>query len=373
MYRKKKGSKKRRNTSRGERRFAAGIMLLLLSVALNGAAVKIPEFADWYSEHIYTVTSGIFSRISGIVPFSAAELCLYTLIILILGTGIHAVFMRKRIRFSLFCWFGGVFLTVSVLVFLYVANCGINYHRTSFAVKADMVPEGYSVEELRETCVWLTGEVERTAGSVGRNEKGELKLEGDVRQEAVQAMSGLGEQYPDLSGYYPKPKPVLLSELLSYQKITGIYMPFTVEANYNADMPAYDKPFTMCHELSHLKGFMQEEEANFIAFLACMNSESEVFRYSGALSAWEYAMNALWKADPVMWEEVRGKLDQQAEVDLSADDRFWAQYDGSVAEVSNRMNDAYLKANGQDQGVKSYGMMADLLVRYYKYHVSGGV
>lgn len=372
MYRKKKGSKKRKNTPGGERRFAAGIVLLLLSAALNGAAVKIPAFADWYSEHIYRVLSAAFSRISGIVPFSLAELCLYTLMFLFLGTGLHAVYMRKRIRSALFCWFGGVFLTLSVLVFFYVINCGINYHRTSFAVKADMTPEEYSVEELRETCVWLADEVKRTAGSVERDENGELKLEGDVRQEAVQAMLGMGEQYPDLSGYYPEPKPVLVSELLSYQKITGIYMPFTVEANYNADMPAYDKPFTMCHELSHLKGFMQEEEANFIAFLACMNADSEVFQYSGALSAWEYAMNALWKADPAMWKEVRGTLDGQAEADLSADDRFWAKYDGSVAEVSNRMNDAYLKANGQDQGVKSYGMMADLLVGYYKDHVCGG-
>ena len=87
---------------------------------------------------------------------------------------------------------------------------------------------------------------------------------------------------------------MILSEVLSYQGLTGIYLPFTVEANYNGDMPAYDKPFTVCHELSHLRGFMEEQEANFIAFLACIGSERTDFQYSGYLSGWVYCMNALY-------------------------------------------------------------------------------
>ena len=38
-------------------------------------------------------------------------------------------------------------------------------------------------------------------------------------------------------------------------------------------MVSYNLPFTTCHELSHLRGFMQEEEANFIGFLACVNAD----------------------------------------------------------------------------------------------------
>ena len=157
---------------------------------------------------------------------------------------------------------------------------------------------------------------------------------------------------------------MLVSEILSYQKLMGIYAPFTIEANYNQDMPSYDFPFTMCHELSHLRGFMQEEEANFISFLACRESDMTEFQYSGTLSAWEYAMNALYRADPKVWQEVREGLSKAAEPDLRADDQFWSEYDGSVAEVANMVNDTYLKANGQKQGVKSYGKMTDLLVAY---------
>lgn len=178
-------------------------------------------------------------------------------------------------------------------------------------------------------------------------------------------MQSLGRTYPSLQGYYPAPKPVLVSEILSRQKLMGIYSPFTIEANYNQDMPAYDLPFTMCHELSHLRGFMQEEEANFISFLACRASALAEFQYSGTLCAWEYVMGALYRADPDIWQEVRNTLDPSAEPDLKADDVFWAQYDGRIAEAANLMNDTYLKANGQTQGVQSYGQMTDLLVIYY--------
>ena len=88
------------------------------------------------------------------------------------------------------------------------------------------------------------------------------------------------------------------------------------------------------------------------------------FQYSVTLSAWEYAMNALYRADPKVWQEVREGLSKAAEPDLRADDQFWSEYDGSVAEVANMVNDTYLKANGQKQGVKSYGKMTDLLVAY---------
>ena len=86
-----------------------------------------------------------------------------------------------------------------------------------------------------------------------------MTLEAPEGEGAVEAVHGLAEEFPALEGYYPQPKKLLLSEFLSYQGLTGIYSPFTVEANYNGDMTAYNIPFTTCHELSHLRGFMQEE------------------------------------------------------------------------------------------------------------------
>ena len=182
---------------------------------------------------------------------------------------------------------------------------------------------------------------------------------------AVGAMHGLAEEFPALEGYYPQPKKLLLSEFLSYQGLTGIYSPFTVEANYNGDMTAYNIPFTTCHELSHLRGFMQEEEANFIAFLACIQSDRTDFRYSGYLSGWVYCMNALYRTDHEAWQEVRLLLAEEAEQDLEANSAFWDAYEGRISEAADKINDTYLKANGQADGVQSYSRMVDLIVAYF--------
>lgn len=95
---------------------------------------------------------------------------------------------------------------------------------------------------------------------------------------------------------------------------------------------------------------MQEEEANFIVFLACKDANRIDFQYSGYLMGWIYSMNALRMTDADAWQEGRQRLDSQVDADLEANNRFWAAHDGAVAEVSNKVNDTYLKANGQSAG-----------------------
>ena len=40
-------------------------------------------------------------------------------------------------------------------------------------------------------------------------------------------------------------------------------------------------------------------------------------------------------------------------------------YEGQVEEAFDSINDSYLKFNLQENGVKSYGMMVDLMLAYY--------
>lgn len=179
-------------------------------------------------------------------------------------------------------------------------------------------------------------------------------------------MQAASEAFPALGGFYPQPKPVAVSRILSVQQLCGIYSPFTIEANFNRNMPDYNIPHTICHELSHLKGFMREDEANFIGFLACISSEDQAFQYSGYLTGWVYAGNALAGVDRDGYIELHGRLCDQALADLAENNAFWDRYEGKVAEVSNQMNDVYLKINRQEDGVKSYGRMVDLMLEYYR-------
>ncbi len=360
--------KQKQEEKRAGLRILAAAILLAASAVLMVTAAQVPEFAEWYSRTIYPWLVAIVGRGLGIVPFSVAELCLYLLLI---WFAVSAVFLIKGcIRYGnggrrTFSWFSGVILAVGILAFLYTVGCGINYHRESFSEEEGIVTFRYSTEELKEVCVRLTEEVNILSGEISRGESGIMELDAPEGEGAVEAMEKLAETFSSLEGYYPQPKAVMLSEILSYQGLSGVYSPFTVEANYNGDMTAYNKPFTVCHELSHLRGFMEEKEANFIAFLACTGSERPDFRYSGYLSGWVYCMNALYRTDPEVWQEVRETLALEAEPDLAANNAFWDRYEGVISETSDLINDTYLKANGQTDGVRSYDRMVDLIVAYH--------
>lgn len=374
-------------------RILAAAVLLILSAALMILAAQAPDFAEWYSEHIYPVFVGSLGRIWGVFPFSVSEICLYLLLAaLIVSLCVLAVRVvralagkgvlseenisaetrgtEKGLRSAaviraVTAWVSGILLAAGILAFLYTVCCGINYHRRSFSEEEGIITYNYTAEELKEVCLWMTEGVNSLADEVSRDENGVMRLDAPEGEGAVDAMYSLAEEFSALEGYYPQPKKIIVSEILSYQSLTGVYSPFTVEANYNGDMTAYNIPFTTCHELSHLRGFMQEQEANFIAFLACIGSDRTDFQYSGYLSGWVYCMNALYRADYESWQEVRALLDTAADPDLAANNAFWAAYRGPVSETARRVNDTYLKANGQADGVQSYDRMVDLIVAYF--------
>lgn len=344
-------------------RMAAAVLLLAISASLMALAAGQPRFAEWYSENIYSVLVNSVGRLWGIFPFSVSEMALYLMIAAFLLS--LAMTLRKGIRGAA-AWLSCILLAAGILAFLYTICCGINYHRKSFSQEEGIITYRYTVQELKDICLWLTEEVNALSSEVDRDSNGVMTLEGSEGEGAVEAMHGLAEEFSVLEGYYPQPKKLLVSEILSYQGLTGVYSPFTVEANYNGDMTAYNIPFTTCHELSHLRGFMQEEEANFIAFLACIQSDRADFRYSGYLSGWVYCMNALYRTDYEIWQEVRLLLEDEAEPDLEANSAFWDAYEGRISETADRINDTYLKVNGQADGVQSYSRMVDLIVAYFE-------
>ncbi len=226
--------------------------------------------------------------------------------------------------------------------------------------------EQSSVEELEGLCASLADGLGQARAEIGEGADLATGAGADFdryAQSAVAATARLAEQYPVLDRpFYSEPKPVLASGLMSDAGIAGMFFPFTMESNINDDIPLFTLPSTMAHELAHQCGFMREDEANFIAYLTCKQSDDPLVRYSGLYLAFSHSLSALRRVDPQAASALRASLPEAVQRDIEGNARFWAQHEGAVSDASQAMNDAYLKANNQADGVSSYGRMVDLLL-----------
>ena len=373
---KKRKHRKQKRVSAALIRVIAAAVCLAAAFGLLALARQTGWFADWHTTHVYPLFVGTLGRFCDLFRFSVVEILLYALIVTVLitlvvsavrvGKNLHAKRGKKAFA-PLGHWASHVVLTAVALFLLYVLTCGINYERTAFSAEAGLHRQPVSTEDLRLTCEVLIAEVNAEVAAVPFDEAGSSVMPEDGEAIAKVCMERLSENYPCLQGFYPHPKGLLVSRILSVQELAGVYSPFTVEANYNREMPTLEKPLTLCHELSHLRGFMREDEANFIAYLACRTSDNAVFRYAGSQIALTHCLNAYYRAAGAdRYWEVYAQLDERAVQDRRLQAQWWDQFEGPIAETSQKVNDSYLKANNQTEGVKSYGRMVDLLVAYVK-------
>ena len=413
-----------------------GFCIVALVVLLNAAAWNSTAFSDWYITYIFPVWVNLYGRVTGFFPFSVGEWMLaagVVLVVLALGIGMiwagvgitmalrsglrQTVYRTKKMtksvdaegtgsgtgdggktkamdafrRFSrrFYRFFVYVLLIVSLVMTL---NCFILYHASTFSEHYFGEDEGeYTLVELigiynmvAERCNYFAQVIERDesgmalyGGSVGAG--GELL---DMADTARMLMRQLGETYPQLDGFYPRPKALLSSDFMCQQHMQGYYFPFSMEANYNDVMHILNIPSTMCHELAHLRGYIYEDEANFIGYLACVQSEDAFFQYAGYLSVLNYLNNDLYSAmknNGASYEEAI-KIIQPVVVDEQVweDNIFvaqeeWDRINGKAlidTEVVDKAADVFidtnLKVNGVSDGAASYSRVVRLLLQYYR-------
>ncbi len=340
------------------------------ALVLNFAAVRNPAFAEWYADTLYPGLSLGVNAATSLFPFSIAEflvvLLLAGLFVYLIRSVIKIVKAKEGRANNVIKSLLNLICLASILYFLFMIDCGINYSRYPFAQTSGLEIKPSSKTELTALCGELAQNVNTLRKAVKTDDHSVMKLSEptiyDTAKKAQLSYNKINADYPLLRAGYGAPKPVFGSRLMSYGNITGIFFPFTFEANINADIPDYSVPVTMCHELSHLRGYMREDEANFIGYLVCEKSTDTDFQYSGKMLAFIYVSNALFDADSDAANRIFATLSDGVRRDLADNSAYWKQFEGPVAQVSTSVNDSYLKANRQEDGVKSYGRMVDLLL-----------
>lgn len=350
-------------------------ILFPISIVLVMMGRFIPNFAEqYYIRYVYRYLSQGLGMLTGCIPFSLMEWqSIFVLIYAVFSCGrffSNILLDRQRWKKTVWHGFWSGFAFLSIVLFLFVTTCGMNYYRDTFTEHSGMELGKYTKEELQALCLSLTRQAGEIRKQLEEDENGVVKYhfknDRELAKEAQKAMSELAKDYKILDGQYPAPKQMLFSKVMSRMELTGIFWGFTMEANVNTDVLDYNIPSTMCHELAHLRGFMREDEANYIGYLACMASDNLEMQYSGLMLALVYANNQLYRADQELYWKVRELYHEGMNRDLAADQAYWLPYqDTVISTISNNVNDTYLKANNQSDGVKSYGRMVDLLLAQF--------
>lgn len=352
------------------------LILIPLSFLLIYLAKTSIFFAEQiYALHIYKWLSQIISFFTCLIPISLAELLILILPIILITLIIKFIICiirdKENRKINLAKGLINILCVVSVVLFSFIMLGGLNYYRYSFSYYSNLEIDKYSVEELYGLTNQLAEQANDLRSRMANTDEDQVfqlsMSKYKLAKETNMAMRNLSEEYPVFSGRYGAPKPILLSKLMSYTETSGIFIPFTMEANVNVDIPDYSIPFTMLHEMAHQRGFMREDEANYIAYLAGMSSDNLELMYSSTMLALISSGNALYKQDTDLYFEIRSGYSEGVVKDIRANTDYWVKYkDTVVSTISNKLNDTYLKANAQTDGVKSYGRMVDLLLAKYR-------
>lgn len=348
---------------------------------------------DIYQKYIFRPISEVIAGIFSLFPISVGEIgIIVTVIGLLLWMvllGVHIVLsgIRKKpagllsaiVRKSSKVVIGlGIWVLLTEVFF-----CFLLYHTTTLEEKYF---DGVSAKEdtLLEVYEYCVGKANALSGKVERNDKREaVYLQGDrfgsdyqkhQKEQCMLEMKRLSDTYTELKGYYPNAKAIYHSEFMSQQYLEGIYFPFTMEANYNRLMNPVQQPATICHELSHVKGVIREDEANFLAFLSCVESEEVYFQYSGYLSVIPYLVKEIRRTLPAEERKQLPSVNDTVKNDLVfLSDADWQKVEENAVvktETVNKATDAFLennlRMNGVKNGMESYSEVVRLLVKWYE-------
>ena len=303
-------------------------------------------------------------------PFSIAlwDIAALVLAFLVLISLILTIIRRR----SFLKWLSSIILLVSILAFLAVFGWMLNHYAPELSTELSLDVREYSYNELYETTEHYLEKASEYALLMKRDEEGHAVRNDfyEMAKIAGASYERLSEEYPVFKGTNARVKKLsLIGEYLMYNGIIGMYMPITAESGVPYSVPNAVLGFTMAHEAGHRLGLAGEEEANFAAFLACISSDDLRMNYSGYYNAFSYCFSALYKVNPEKALQLYESHDDEGARALKLDRKdtseVYKRYESPLKEVSDQINDTYLKTFSEENGIQSYGQVTDYLIAWH--------
>lgn len=334
------------------------VILLLLTT-------RIPAVSEYvFARGISRGINFILSRITGIFPFSFYDLTVGFLIaaaVCILVFGIIFLFRKQyqkilkylyKLAFGILC--AVIFFTVSY---------GALYARYGIETAVGLQKGNVTEETLQKAGDAYLSLLLSSEKNLSRNEASDIVVPYSF-SELVQKING--EYQKQDGGYFNRysiaVKSPKLSDMMSYLRITGIYFPFSAEANVNTNCASYETAFIAAHEIAHAKGVADETQANLMAFYICLNAGDAYLNYSAAMTALLRLTNDLYSLNRTLYSKLYSTFPDRIKREFQNDTQAYHRYDSFIGDLSQFFNHLYLKLNGISTGIRSYSLTTAYLV-----------
>ena len=314
----------------------------------------------WYSTGLYPRVQRTLTPFSNLVPFAILDLLLLivipTVVFRLVAAGRES--WRTRGVRPLGRTVFHLLATTAALYIGFLALWGFNYRRVRMEDRLVLdraAPTSGRVLELGLNAVAEMNRLYSTAHE-------QLVVGSEWRDAALRNAFG-DVQRALASGPQAEPgrlKRSMLGPYFRWSGVDGMVNPFGLEVIANPDLLAFERPFVAAHEWSHLAGYADESEANFVGWLTCIRA-SPAHRYSG----WFFLY---WQIAGEINPEERARLNMTLAEGPRGDvnaviTRLRRGQIPALQRASWQVYDTYLKANRVESGVRSYGEVVTLVLR----------
>lgn len=329
---------------------AVAVVIMLLNSILPSGIIDA-----WYYRGLFIVIRNVYDGILGWIPIPMFYIILLLTVMLI----VKWFNDRKGILYMMSGLVGGIALIIVAFYVLW----GFNYRQYRLQDRLGfMLDEVSSIDvaaefkratkDLQNEAMTLQGEL-KTDKAIHDNPVTDRDLRPDV-ESVLQKLQLPHSGKVRVRELWPK-------GLLLRWSTAGIYIPHAFEGHIDPGLLSVQKPFTMAHEMAHGYGLTDEGACNFIAWLACRQSEDPWVRFSGALTYWRYAA-AEMKAEDVA--QALDNLDPVVRRCLLLIRENDKKYPDLMPKIRDAIYSRYLEGHGVEGGLHSYNYVVKMVIKY---------
>jgi hypothetical protein len=305
----------------------------------------------WYSRGVYPIWQRGATMVSNLVPFALFDLLLIAAAVFVAVTVARGWRAGSRLRAL-----ARLTLVAGIAAIWFQLAWGLNYRRVPIAESLGLQAEGHADDALARFARAAAAHAAATAADLDRDTPitpSRMLAELSSGFERAQRRAGLAR-----TARPGRPKRSLFNPYFRWASIDGVTNPFVPETLVVSGLTPAEAYVTIAHEWAHLAGYASEDEANFVAWLACLEAGG-----GPAYNAWLFALTKAARAAPrEQAREWMGAAGPLAARDLQAIRERLLRSSPALTQAASSVYDRFLRANRVEGGIESYDQVLKLML-----------